>query len=199
MGVSFQNRHQYPPRLACVWPQIIPKTTHWWVFSNIKDKECNSLFTILASTAHISLTANKPRGKLQWSENMLLSQDNISVFSFFRETIIHYVEQGGYFPILSVRILKGLERVFFGTRGLYLLLCWKHPEHDRFFHLEFSQILDDTCNVQLQNCFHRSDHSLHSHKGKDLPLMQKNRQLNKLLLQSTSPVSCAELKQLGKE
>lgn len=94
---------------------------------------------------------------------------------------------------------QGLERVFFGTRGLYLLLCWKHPEHDRFFHLEFSQILDDTCNVQLQNCFHRSDHSLRSHKGKDLPLMQKNRQLNKLLLQPTSPVSCAELKQLEKE
>lgn len=64
---------------------------------------------------------------------------------------------------------------YLGTEGMYLLLCWKHPGHDRLFRLEFSQILDGTCNGQLQNCFHRSDHSLHSHKGKDLPLMQKNR------------------------
>lgn len=120
------------------------------------------------------------------------------MFSFFRETSIHYAEKSEYFPMLSVRILKCLGRVFFGTGGLYLLLCWKHPEHDRFFRLDFSQILDGICNGQLQNRFHRSDHSLHSHKGKDLPLMQKNRQLNKLLLQSTSPFSCVELKQLEK-
>lgn len=140
-----------------------------------------------------------PREKLQWSDNSLFTQDNTPTFSFLRETIIHYLEQGEYFPVLSLRILNGLGAVFFGTGWLYLLLCWKHSEHDRFFHLEFSQILDGTCNEQLQNCFHRYDHSLHSHKGKDLPLMQKNRQLNKLLLQSTSPFSCAELKQLEKE
>jgi len=137
---------------------------------------------------------------------MLLSQDNTPVFSFFRETMIHYIEQGEYFPMLSVRILTGWGRggmggvhVYFGTGGLYLLLCWKHPEHDRFFHLEFSQILDGTCNGQLHNYFHRSDHSLHSHKGKDLPLVQKNWQLNKLFLQPTSSFSCAELKQLEKQ
>lgn len=165
-------------------------------FLKYKDKECNSLLTVLVSTAHNPLTVHVPREKLQWSDNKLLSQDNTPVFSFFRETVTHYVEWSEYFPLLSVRILKGLRRVFLGTGGLYLLLCWEHPEHDRFSHLEFSQTLDDTCNGQPQNCFRRSDHSLHSHKGKDLSLTQKNRQLRKLLLQPKSPFSCAELKQL---
>lgn len=87
--------------------------------------------------------------------------------------------------ILQCYLPGSLKGPLSGSGGLYLLLCWKHPVHNRFFHLEFSQILDGTCNGQLQNCFHRSDHSLHSDKGKDLSLAQKNRKFNKWILQSS--------------